>query len=121
MASLKFPPMPSEYYRRQAARVRSLAHGATTLAIREHLADVVLQYEKLAEGADAGYHDPQFTSAANFWPHVSGHAAYRQRKWQYAPAASALGTATNLQEGGARKLRKSPTPGRTANAAQGRR
>ena len=51
--------MPGEYYRRQAARVRSLAHDATTLAIREHLADVVLQYEKLAEGADAGYRDPQ--------------------------------------------------------------
>ena len=46
--------MPGEYYRRQAARVRRLAQGATTLAIREHLADVVLQYEKLAEGAEAG-------------------------------------------------------------------
>ena len=52
---LKFPPIPGEYYRRQAARVRSLAHDATTLAIREHLADVALQYEKLAEGAEAGY------------------------------------------------------------------
>jgi hypothetical protein len=26
-----------------------------TLAVREHLADVVLQYEKLAEGIEAGY------------------------------------------------------------------
>ena len=101
--------MPSEYYRRQAARVRSLTHDATALAIREHLADVVLQYEKLAEGADAGYHDPLFTSAANFWPHVSGHAAYRRAKWQYAPAASALGTATNLQEA-ARENYESPPP-----------
>jgi hypothetical protein len=52
--SLKLPPMPGEYYRRQAARVRRLAHEATTLVIREHLADVALQYEKLAEGAEAG-------------------------------------------------------------------
>jgi hypothetical protein len=56
-ASLQFPPMPGEYYRRQAARVRTLAHDATTLAIREHLTDVALQYEKLAEGAEAGYRD----------------------------------------------------------------
>lgn len=51
--------MPSEYYRRQAARVRNLALDATTFTIREHLADVAHQYEKLAEGAEAGYHDPQ--------------------------------------------------------------
>ncbi len=50
--------MPGEYYRRHAARVRTLAHGATTLAIREHLADVALQYEKLAEGAEAVYRTP---------------------------------------------------------------
>jgi hypothetical protein len=59
IVSLSFPPMPGEYYRRQAARVRSLAHDATTFAIREHLTDVALQYEKLAEGAEAGYRDPQ--------------------------------------------------------------
>ncbi len=47
--------MPGEYYRREAARVRTLAHDATTLAIREHLAEVALQYEKLAEGAEVGY------------------------------------------------------------------
>jgi hypothetical protein len=57
--SLSFLPTPGEYYRRQADRVRSLAHNATTPAIRKHLADVVLQYEKLAEGAEAGYRDPQ--------------------------------------------------------------
>jgi hypothetical protein len=34
------------------------APRATTLAIRDHLADVALQYEKLAEGAEAGYRDP---------------------------------------------------------------
>jgi hypothetical protein len=54
-SSLKFPPMPGAYYRRQAARVRGLALDATTLAIRDHLADVALQYDKLAEGAEAGY------------------------------------------------------------------
>jgi hypothetical protein len=57
--SLKFPPMPGVYYRRQAARVRSLALDATTPAIREHLADVVLQYDKLAEGAEAGFREPE--------------------------------------------------------------
>ena len=59
IASAKFPRMPSEYYRRQAARVRSLAQDATTDAIRDHLPDVALQYEKLAEGAEAGYRDPE--------------------------------------------------------------
>jgi len=57
--SPKFPRMPSEYYRRQAARLRSLAQDATTLAVREHLTDVAFQYEKLAEGAEAGRHDPE--------------------------------------------------------------
>ncbi len=51
--------MPGEYYRWQAARVRTLALGVTTLAIREHLADFALQYEKLAEGAEAGYRTPK--------------------------------------------------------------
>lgn len=50
-----FPPMPTEYYRRQANRVHRLAHDATTLATRDHLRDVALQYEKLAEGAEAIY------------------------------------------------------------------
>jgi len=39
--------------------VRSLAQDATTDAIRDHLPDVALQYEKLAEGAEAGYRDPE--------------------------------------------------------------
>jgi hypothetical protein len=59
IVSLSFLPTPGEYYRRQADRVRSLAHDATTFAIRRHLADVALQYEKLAEGAEAGCRDPQ--------------------------------------------------------------
>jgi hypothetical protein len=47
--------MPSAYYRRQAARVRTLAQNATTIAIREHLAEIALQYEKLAEGVKTSY------------------------------------------------------------------
>jgi len=46
--------MPGEYYRRQAARVRNLAQEATTPTVREHLADVAREYEKLAEGAAEG-------------------------------------------------------------------
>jgi hypothetical protein len=42
--------MPSAYCRRQAARVRTLAQNATTIAVRKHLAEVALQYEMLAEG-----------------------------------------------------------------------
>jgi hypothetical protein len=50
-----FPPMPSDYYRRQADRVRRLSRKATISAVREHLADIAIQYEQLAEEADAGY------------------------------------------------------------------
>ena len=59
ITALKSPPMSGEYYRQQAARVRRLAQEATMPALRDHLAEVVLQYEKLAEGAEAGYHDPE--------------------------------------------------------------
>jgi len=52
------PPMRSEYYRRHAARVRGLAQEATTLTIREYLTAVAGEYERLAEGAEAGYRDP---------------------------------------------------------------
>ena len=54
-----FPPMPRDYYRRHAERVRKLAQEATTPVIREQLADVALQYEQLAEGAETGYRDPR--------------------------------------------------------------
>ena len=47
--------MPRDYYRRHAERVRKLAQEATTPDIREHLADVALQYEQLAEEAEPGY------------------------------------------------------------------
>ncbi len=46
------PPLPAEYYRRHAARVRLLASEATTPAIKEHLRDVARQYERLAEHVD---------------------------------------------------------------------
>ena len=34
---------------------RGLSRVATTAAVREHLAEVALQYEHLAEEAEAGY------------------------------------------------------------------
>lgn len=43
------PPLPAEYYRRHAARVRHLASEATTPAVKDHLHEVALEYERLAE------------------------------------------------------------------------
>jgi hypothetical protein len=43
------PPMPAEYYRGHALRVRQLAGDATTAAIKEHLLGVAEQYDRLAE------------------------------------------------------------------------
>ena len=54
ITSFNIPPMSGEYYRRQAVRLRNLAQDATTDAVREHLSEVALQYEKLAESAE-GY------------------------------------------------------------------
>ena len=48
------PPLPADYYRRHAARVRKLASEATTLAIKEHLRGIALEYERLAERVDDG-------------------------------------------------------------------
>ena len=47
-------PEPAEYYRRHAVRVRQLASEATTAAVKEHLREVALEYERLAERADNG-------------------------------------------------------------------
>jgi hypothetical protein len=58
ITALTSPPMSGDYYRQQAARVRRLAQEATMPALQEHLADVASQYEKLAQDAEAGYHDP---------------------------------------------------------------
>jgi len=46
------PPLPAEYYRRHAARVRQLASEATTAAVKEHLREIALEYERLAERVD---------------------------------------------------------------------
>ena len=42
-------PLPAEYYRRHAERIRQLAKEATTAAVKEHLRTVALEYERLAE------------------------------------------------------------------------
>ena len=43
------PPLPADYYRRHAARVRALARDATTPAVKQHLHEVAAEYERLAE------------------------------------------------------------------------
>jgi hypothetical protein len=48
------PPLPAEYYRRNAARARQLASEATTAGVKARLREVALQYERLAERADNG-------------------------------------------------------------------
>jgi hypothetical protein len=48
------PPLPAEYYRRHAARVRQLASDATTPAVKEHLREVAMEYERLAESVERG-------------------------------------------------------------------
>jgi uncharacterized protein (DUF2252 family) len=47
------PPLPAEYYRRHAARVRALASEATTPAVKEHLTEVAREYERLAERVES--------------------------------------------------------------------
>ena len=47
------PSLPAHYYRKHAKRVRRLAADATTPAVKEHLQQTALQYERLAERADA--------------------------------------------------------------------
>ena len=51
------PSFPAAYYRDHAARVRGLARQATTAGIREHLDDVALQYDRLAERVE---HTPRW-------------------------------------------------------------
>ena len=53
-------PLPAEYYRRHAARVRQLANEATTAAVKEHLREVALEYERLAERVDNGSPPAEF-------------------------------------------------------------
>jgi len=47
-------PEPAEYYRRHAARVRQLASEATTAAVKAHLREGALEYERLAKRANNG-------------------------------------------------------------------
>ena len=47
------PPLPAEYYRRHAARVWLLASEATTPAIKDHLREVAIEYERLAERVES--------------------------------------------------------------------
>jgi len=48
------PPLPAEYYRRHAGRVRELAVEAATGVVKEHLREVALQQELLAKRVDNG-------------------------------------------------------------------
>jgi hypothetical protein len=43
------PPVPACYYRRHAARVRASIRDVTTPALKQHLNEVALEYERLAE------------------------------------------------------------------------
>ena len=43
------PPVPADYYRGHAARVRALVRDVTTPALKQHLNEVALEYERLAE------------------------------------------------------------------------
>jgi hypothetical protein len=53
------PPLPAEYYRRHAARVRRLACDATTAAVKDHLREVALEYERLADRVENGMPPPE--------------------------------------------------------------
>ena len=44
--------MPADHYRRQAAQARRLADDATTPAVKQHLRELAVRLERLAEGVD---------------------------------------------------------------------
>ena len=48
----EIPPHPAAYYRRQAARARRVAEGATTQVVKARLLDDAGQYDELAAKAD---------------------------------------------------------------------
>ena len=48
----EIPPHPAAYYRRQAARARRVAEGATTQAVKARLLDDAGHYDELATKAD---------------------------------------------------------------------
>jgi hypothetical protein len=45
--------LPADYYRRHAAKIRALADDATTAAVKQHLHEAALEYERLAEFVEA--------------------------------------------------------------------
>jgi hypothetical protein len=47
----EIPPHPAAYYRRQAARARRVAEGATTRAVKARLLDDAGHYDELADRA----------------------------------------------------------------------
>ena len=49
----EIPPHAAAYYRRQAARARRVAEGATTQAVKTRLLDDAGQYDELAAKVDA--------------------------------------------------------------------
>jgi hypothetical protein len=50
MDDLAAQRMPADYYRRQAAQARRLVDEATTPAVKEHLRNLAVRLERLAEG-----------------------------------------------------------------------
>lgn len=59
------PPLPADYYRRHATRVRALARDATTPAIKQHLNEVALEYERLAERVEEAGSSSHTSDAAS--------------------------------------------------------
>ena len=81
-------PLPADYYRRHAARVRELARDATTPAIKKHLEGVALDYERLADrvddsgsaDADGSYAGPGSSGRINPGQFSPGHSSTGQSK-----------------------------------------
>ena len=66
----EIPPHPAAYYRRQAARARRVAEGATTRAVKTRLLDDAGHYEELAAQAGGELSPPakpRFSSTGKVW------------------------------------------------------
>ena len=55
----EIPPHAAAYYRRQAARARRVAEGATTEAVKARLLDDADHYDELATKADLAGAEPE--------------------------------------------------------------
>jgi len=55
----EIPPHPVAYYRRQAARSRRVAEGATTWAVKARLLDEAVRYDELAAEDDRAGEEAQ--------------------------------------------------------------